>query len=380
MSDDVLRFCGTPPEAIALADAQTCAWPDGNVPWAIVGDLPHITEQEMADAITWGLSMWAAVCNIKPVQITTARSARVLVGSRAIDHPGGILAETELPCGTSQVHLWFDTSEAWLTGFSAAERGILLAIVAWHELGHALGLGHAPDGSNNIMAPIYNPNTKKAGPWDIAEADKRYGVAAVSPSTPTPSLPPVPVPTKPTIPGVDVNGLIAALQNLMKLLNALAGNANNLQGLINLLTKLLTPKTGALHLFGNLDPAKLLAFVQQIQQVIAVLAQLAGSQDVQNLIALLLKLFGSPATAAGLQALSSGGVAGFIALLQKLGPIIALLMQLLNGLNVPSATPGAAPAAPGLGGLLTFFTNLAAKFQGKQSITADELLAELRTA
>lgn len=181
------RICALPDHILQSA---VCAWPDKDVTWTLVALIPGVSEEAMHEAVSWGFSQWEKVCGIKARYIETARTARVLVGSRRIDGSGRILAECELPCGMDQVRLWFDVGEQWLTDMSSRERGIILHDVAWHELGHALGLGHAPQGSNNVMAPVYNPAVDNAGSWDRAESTMRYGppipVVVPPPVIPTP--------------------------------------------------------------------------------------------------------------------------------------------------------------------------------------------------
>ena len=211
-----LSFCKHP-EHMEMG-GQLCRWPDGDITWTLIDLVPGVTEKGLHDAVAWGLEKWAAVCGVRPRYVGSAAEARILVGSRNIDGPGSILAECELPCGNvQQVRLWFDMGDNWTTDFNATDRRIIIEDVAWHELGHALGLGHAPQGSACIMAPVYNPAVKVPGGWDLEQSVSRYGQPLPElPFPPTPVPVPTPIPVPSPIPGgsMDLATLIALLGKL----------------------------------------------------------------------------------------------------------------------------------------------------------------------
>lgn len=231
------RFCGC--KESALFAAALAMWPDRDLPWTIVESLPRIDPDDLKAAMTRALSRWAAVCGIQPRYTDTAREARLLVGSRAIDGPGRVLAECELPMpGVRQCRMWFDVGDDWALDLNQAGRRIVLELVGWHEAGHGLGLGHAPDGSANVMAPIYNPKQLTAGPWDVAQLQARYGKPAPVVPTPVPQPNPIPEPN----PSGGIMGNLAALlkmlAQLQPIITWLANNQASMETIIAVLKKL----------------------------------------------------------------------------------------------------------------------------------------------
>ena len=192
MSDEPLYFCRVPDHLGAGGD---CRWPDPDVPFALVKLIPGVSEGDYLGAALWSAAEIAKVCRANLHEITTAAAARILLSSRTIDGPGGVLAEANLPCGNlRQCGLWCDGSDrwdvAWQTWGDPIQSGrIPLRLVVLHEGLHAVGLPHTNQ-PGNVMNPSLQTSLRGLGLWDRAELIRRYGAVPVSPPPPPPPVPP----------------------------------------------------------------------------------------------------------------------------------------------------------------------------------------------
>lgn len=201
MDYDGVRLCGVPDY---LGQGE-CKWPDGDITWCITDVLPGFTLEQVEDCAAKALAFWAAGCGIRPRKVDSAAKARILIGKRPIDGPGGVLAESELPCGSRPVRCrqWYDTGEKWVIWLSAGivpGNVIDLLRVMIHELGHALGLGHNNPGTGGIMDPTYSRQITVPQAVDIRRMVALYGPPATNP-TPAPTPVPIPVPSPVPVPG-----------------------------------------------------------------------------------------------------------------------------------------------------------------------------------
>ena len=212
MPDELIRFCSTEDE---IAQERLCKWPDNDVPLAVIAVPPGLTEAQFEGVFGWVAEQINAACGAKLYQIETARLARVLPGTRKIDGPSGVLAESQLPCGNViQCLQWYDGGEHWEVNWPPVDRQkINLNLVALHEVMHALGIPHAPQNMDAVIAPYYNADLRGLRPYDVAELRRRYGPPRVIPTpVPTPT-PPAPAPT-PT-PGGSIMGWLVILKTLL---------------------------------------------------------------------------------------------------------------------------------------------------------------------
>ncbi len=119
--------------------------------------------------------MWMSICGVKLKKASRARDAKIVITFADIDGIGKTLGMAYQPasgedmdaCGGPCGDITIDAEERWNTHFFLA--------VFLHELGHAIGIPHAPSADrSNIMEAFYS-GLIVFGTWDITQAIKRYG-------------------------------------------------------------------------------------------------------------------------------------------------------------------------------------------------------------
>lgn len=150
------------------------AWNKKELTVSVAGTLPTLSREEFAGAVRQALDSWSAVC---PLKFTlSSDNPDIIITTGTIDGPSKVLAWSELPDGSDRMlRQRYDTSERFVIAKNPAMNTIDIVAVLTHELGHALGLDHAPQGSPDLMAPIYQPGRREPQDGDIKRIQKFYG-------------------------------------------------------------------------------------------------------------------------------------------------------------------------------------------------------------
>ena len=134
---------------------------------------PDNLDFDPEEQITKAAKAWMKVCGIKLTKASLSQ-ADIVITWADLDGRGRTLGQAYQPasgedmsaCGGPCGDIMIDWSEPWVELFFYA--------VFLHELGHAIGIPHAPteDGSN-VLEAIYTGKVE-LGPWDIEQAVLRY--------------------------------------------------------------------------------------------------------------------------------------------------------------------------------------------------------------
>ncbi|XP_062380006.1 collagenase 3-like [Sardina pilchardus] len=191
--------CGVPDVAEYSIFGQELKWHTNKLTYRIENYTPDMTVAEVDDTIERALQVWAKVT---PLRFTRIHSgiADIMVSFGGgghgdyypFDGPGGTLAHAFAPSAGIGGDAHFDEDENFTYRSS---RGYILFLVAAHEFGHSLGLGHSQD-LGALMYPMYierDPDNFVLSADDVMGIQSLYGPNLnVNPEDPRPKPPTTP--------------------------------------------------------------------------------------------------------------------------------------------------------------------------------------------
>ena len=140
-----------------------------------------ITDAQFISVIRAAFDAWEQVTNIDFVVVSDSSNVDIRLGFGDIDGSSGTLGVAYYSWNGSneltQSFIEFDSGENWNLNIGSTGPGISAYVVALHEIGHAIGIGHSDD-SGAVMAAFLNGALTGLTQDDIDAAQAIYGSLA----------------------------------------------------------------------------------------------------------------------------------------------------------------------------------------------------------
>ena len=180
------HFCGA--LDVRAVRGAAAAWRKRELSYHVTGSLPGVAAQDFRDCAARAFAQWQEVTPLTFAPAAPGAGPDVVLTTGRIDGPYGVLAWSELPDGSDrQLTQKYDSSERYVIAERPAQGRIDLLAVMAHEIGHALGLDHAPAGAPDLMAPTYRPGLRTLQPGDVQRVQALYGKPSPPPPAPGPA-------------------------------------------------------------------------------------------------------------------------------------------------------------------------------------------------
>ncbi|NXO03043.1 MMP1 collagenase, partial [Rhinopomastus cyanomelas] len=189
--------CGIPDVRSYSTFPHSPRWRKEDVTYRILNFTPDMLQADVEEAIAKAFQLWSSVTPLRFTRVYSGH-ADIMISFASgfhgdfysFDGPGGTLAHAYPPGNDIGGDAHFDEDENW-TKFTTYS-GYNLFLVAAHELGHSLGLGHS-NVFGALMYPIYmakDTRDYRLPQDDIDGIQALYGPPRESPALPTKASPP----------------------------------------------------------------------------------------------------------------------------------------------------------------------------------------------
>ncbi|XP_006150145.1 macrophage metalloelastase [Tupaia chinensis] len=186
--------CGVPDVQQFSTFPRRPVWRTHSITYRINNYTPDMKQKDVDYAIQKAFQVWSNVTPLKFRKIDAGEADIMILFAygahgdySAFDGRGGIIAHAFGPGSGIQGDAHFDEAEMWTIN----SRGTNLFLVAVHEFGHSLGLGHSND-PKAIMFPTYryiDPSTFRLSADDIRGIQSLYGGPGKPQPAPGPESP-----------------------------------------------------------------------------------------------------------------------------------------------------------------------------------------------